>query len=93
MMTCYEIYILNLNLIFNSFKILSSVLQTALEKQYREESATVQSLLRWLSETEHAMGSAQPESEQVQPLSEQLNKMKVRKREGWKVYGVVDEFM
>ena len=43
--------------------------------------------------TEHAMGLAQPQSEQVQPLSEQLNKMKVRKREGWKVYGVVDEYV
>ncbi|XP_072170116.1 plectin-like [Diadema setosum] len=51
---------------------------TALEKRYREEQNNLQGLLRWLSETEHAMGSAQPQSEQVQPLNEQLNKMKVR---------------
>lgn len=51
--------------------------QSILERRYREQVNILQDLLSWVSETEHAMGSAQPQSELVQPLSEQLNKMKV----------------
>ncbi|XP_033113678.1 microtubule-actin cross-linking factor 1-like [Anneissia japonica] len=49
------------------------------DNNFQEVYAAGHLLLKWLSDTEHAMGSHQPQSEQVQPLNEQLNKMKALK--------------